>query len=465
MSTVSSLSSASVSSQISQVEARLQAPITNLNTEITTDKSNISAFGAISGAISTLSTSLAGIKDVASINSRNATSTATTVATASAAASAAAGTYDLSNITLAKTQEIYSAVVGSAAAKLSGGAGTLNFTLTGGKTESVAVGSGSLTLNGIAAAINTQAGGVQASVVGTSTGARLVLQSSATGSSQAFSVAGTGALAKFSYAPGSAGTTETLAQTASNAAFKVNGVPVTSTTNTLSSVVAGLTIKLAGSGEATITVSSAPTSLSTAVSSVATSLNAALSTIAKQIAYVPPSTNAASAAAAKSGPLLGNFTVTNLSNQLLTAVSAAAASGVSAKAIGLSVSSAGAVSFDTSAFSTAYAKDPGAVQALVSQIYTVLQSISTAAIGGAGSGTTASTTVKSTGSLGAQTSSLTSEISSINAQISQISKDNNAQLQILVQEYTAAENASSKAQISAAYLSIFNTSSSGNSSG
>jgi len=460
MSTVSGLGSSQVTAQLSQVESRQQAPITNLDNQITGDKAEISAWGNISGAISTLSNALAGISNLSTINNRTATSSTTTVATATAKSSAATGTYSLTNVTLAKTQEIYSNLLGSGAATLSGGAGSLTFTLHSGKTEKVTVGSGSLTLNGIAAAINKADGGVQASVLGTAAGARLVLQSSATGSSQAFTVTGTGALARFAYAPGSAGTTEIKSQTASNAAFSVNGIPVTSASNTVSSAITGLSIALVGSGASTINVSSSPSTLSGAVSSVASSLNAAIATIAKEIVYKPAVTGSASSTAT-AGPLLGNFTATNLSSQLLSAVSGAAASGLSANAIGLSVSSAGAVSFDSSKFATAYAKSPTAVQTLIGNLYKSLDSISTAAIGGSGSSTNANgTTTKSTGSIGAETASLNGVITSINTQITQITKENKAALSILLNQYTTAENASTAASITQSYLDIFTNTSS-----
>jgi flagellar hook-associated protein 2 len=241
-------------------------------------------------------------------------------------------------------------------------------------------------------------------------------------------------------------------------------VPVTSTSNTLASTITGLTINLTGSSSGTaattISVSSAPTALSGALSSVATSLNSAISSIAKEIKFVPPpKTGSASASAPKSGPLLGNFTATNLSNQLLTAVSGAAASGLSANAIGLKVSSAGAVSFDSATFASAYATNPTGVQALVADIYTALNNLTTAAIGGSANG------VKTTGSIGGQTDALNAQVTSINQQIAQITKGNNAQLSILIQEYTAAENAASRANITQAYLSVFSSSGSGSSKG
>jgi flagellar hook-associated protein 2 len=456
---VSSLGSSQISSEISTVEARLEKPITALQDQQTTDKAIISAWGVVSGSVSSLSTALAGIKDISTINNRSATSTLSTVATATAANTAAVGQYSLTGVTLAKTQEIYSAVLGSGSAKLGSGSGSLTITLKGGKTEQVQVGSGSLTLNGVAAAVNKLAGGVQASVIGTSTGARLVLQGSATGSSQAFSVQGTGALQKFDYS--SAGTggsgSFTRAQAAGNASFSINGVPVTSTTNTITTAVSGVTIALAGSGSTTLSVSSSPGGIANAVDSVATSLNAALSSIAKETAFTATSSTSStsSASSATAGPLLGNFTATDLTNQLLTSVSGAAASGVTSNTIGLSVSSTGSVSFNSATFAAAYAKNPTAVTTLINQIYKSLSTVTTGALGSSGTN----------GSINAQTTGLNDDVTSINSQIASITTSNNDQLQILVQEYTAAETASTSASITESYLSIFNSSTSGSSTG
>jgi len=465
---VSSLGSSQISSEIATVEARLEKPITVLQNQAETDKADITAWGAIQGAVSTLSGSLSGIQDVSSINVRSASTTVPSVATATASNTALAGQYDLTNIALAKTQEIYSSLQSSAAATV--GSGALTFTLKNGKTETVTVGSGSATLNGIAQAINKVAGGVQASVVGTSGGARLVLQGSATGSSQAFSVSGTGALAKFDYASGT-GTAGswTRAQSASNASFKINGVPVSTASNSVSSAVSGVAISLVGSGSTELTVGSAPGAIANVVATVATNLNAAVAAIAKQTAYVPPTSSAsASASAAKSGALLGNFTASDISSQLLSAVTSAVSSGVSSNAIGLTVGSTGAVSFNGATFATAYAANPTGVTALVAQIYKNLSTVSTNALGSASTSTssTSSATVNTTGdgankgSIAAQVLSLQNNITTLNSSATAISKSNAAQLKILEAEYTATEAAQTAAETTQAYLDIFTSTSS-----
>ncbi len=459
MSTVSSLSSSAINSEIATVEQRLEAPITNLQSEVTSDKALISAWGSISGAVSSLSQNLSSIEDLSTINSLGVTSSNTSVATATVNSSAATGTYNLTNISLAKGQEIYSALLGSPTSTLSGGAGSLAISLTDGKSETISLGSGSMTLNNVATAINKQAGGVKASVVNSANGSRLVLASSGSGSGTAFSVSGTGALAQFSYnstTPGS----EVLAQSAANATLTLNGIPITSATNNMGSAIAGLTISLAASGNASVSVSSSPAALSGNVSAVARSLNAALSAITTETKFAAPSSAASSSSSssAKSGPLLGNFSATNLKNEFMSAVSSLEASGVSANAIGLSITSSGAVSFNSTAFSSAYAKNPTGVESLVSQLYTSLSSITTNAIGSSNSTTTSSAAATSgtyTGFISAQTDSLNNSINTIEQQVTLLSQQGSATLKELSAEYTVAENISSSASITQAYLNVF----------
>ncbi|HTI00226.1 MAG TPA: flagellar filament capping protein FliD [Acidisoma sp.] len=446
--TVSSLSSAAVQSQIALYQSRLQAPITSLQTQITTDNAQISAWGSIKGNISSLSTALAKISDVASLATRTTSSTSSSTVTAAATNSAQVGTYSVTNVSLAKGQTIYSGIKSSGGASIGASAGSLTF-VQNGKTETISVGSGSLTLNGVAGAINKAKDGVAASIVNTAGGARLVLQSSATGSSQAFSVAGTGALATFDYNPSSgASGSWTAAQTARNATLKINGVPISNATNSLSSAVTGLSLTLASSGSSTVQVSQSNAALTSALTSVTASLNAAISGIQTQTKYVAASGSGSTATTAQAGPLLGNFTATNISYNLVNAVAGAAASGVTSNSIGLTVNSSGQVSFDSTKFSSAYASNPTGVQALLSKIYDSLNNTTSLALGGD----------NGSGNIGAQTTSLNSQVATINAQITQITKQNNSALSLLISQYTLAETQSTQAQITQAYLNIFLTS-------
>ncbi len=454
-STISSLSSADIQSQLTTDESRLNAPIAALNTQETTDKADITAFGAIKGKVSSLSSALAGINDLSTLTSRAATSTSSSVATATVSNSAAVGTYNLTDVTLATAQIIFSGVL-SSGTSVGTGAGSLTFAQNG-KTETVHVGSGSLTAAGIAKAINAADGGVEASVVNTQGGARLVLQSSATGSSRAFTVTGTGGLSRFSYSPSASGGSFTRTTKARDAALDINGVPVSHSTNTVSSAVSGLTITLAASSTTgtSIKVTNSPDGLTAAFSSVASTLNAAIASITTEIKFTPAttSTNGSGSTAATAGPLIGNFTATNLEAQLLTAVSGAQASGLSANSIGLTVSSAGTVSFNSTTFQSAFASKPTAVEKLVSDIYKTLKSVTTGALGSADN--------PAGGTISAQTTALNSDVTSITTQVAQITKNNNEALQILISEYSTAEATAQNAQITETFLGLItNTSSS-----
>ena len=455
MSSISSyLNSSAISSEISTVEKRLEAPITVMNDQITSDKALISAWGSISGAMSSLSGALSGIENISTITNRAVASSETSVATATVGNTALAGTYNLTNVALAKGQELYSGLISSTGGTLSGGAGDMVISLKSGKNETISLGSGSLTLSDLATAINKQAGGVQASIVGTSEGSRLVLNSSGTGSGAAFSVSGTGALKQFSYSSANSSTsTDVQAQTATNATLTLNGVPITSATNTLGSAVAGATISLTGAGNTVLTVSSAPTGVSTNLGSIVSSLNSAISAISGETKFASKKSSGSSTTSS-AGPLLGNYSASNLQSELMSAVSSLEASGLSASQVGLTISSSGKISFNNASFASVYAQNPSTVGNLVSKLYSSLKTIASGAIGAASASSSTSGT-KFAGFISAQTESLNNSINAIETQVTQTSKQASATLQSLSSEYTIAEDKASSASITNAYLSIF----------
>ncbi|HEY1858027.1 flagellar filament capping protein FliD [Acidocella sp.] len=467
-STISSLGSSQISSEITDYEDRLAEPVTQLDAQITTDKADISAWGTIQGTLSTLSTSLSGIADLSTINTRNASVGTSSVLSATAGSAAQTGTYSVDVKSLASVQEIYSsaAVAKTASAKLGSATGnsTLSFTIGSGskaKTETVTVGSGSMTLNGIASAINKMAGGVKAGVVTTATGAELTLQSSSTGASQAFSVSGTGSLAQFDYSNSTTGTTSPMmfsAQTAKNSSLTLNGVPIIRSSNNISSAMPGVSLTLTSKGSSTLNIGSSPTAITSAVGTVASDLNSALSTISKETFWAGSSTTTASASAssaAKSGGLAGNTTAESISNQLLSAVSGAAASGMTSNSIGLTVSSKGTVALDSTTFAAAYTQNPTAVQKLLGEIQTSLSTATKQALGSSTSTSSDSTATVGGGTIAAQTDSYTNTITSINTEISQMEKTDTVELNNLAAAYSTAESAATNASVTQMYLDIY----------
>ena len=173
--------------------------------------------------------------------------------------------------------------------------------------------------------------------------------------------------------------------------------------------------------------------------------------------------SSSASSAPKTGALAGNYTAESISNQLLSAVSGAAASGVTSNSIGLTVSSKGAVALNSTTFASAYAKNPTAVQNLLTQIYSSLSTTTKQALGSSTSTSGGTTASVGAGTIAAQTNSYQNTITSINTEITQMEKTDTVELNNLAAAYSTAESAATDASITSMYLNIFTSSSSSSS--
>jgi flagellar hook-associated protein 2 len=359
MATISGvLSSTQITSLIQQASAAYQAPANTLQAQEKPIETKISALGDVQSALSGLQSALSGLADVQSLSQR-AVKTSSDAVQANATNDAALGTYSLSNIHLAQAETLLSSGFASTSGAL--GAGSLSIKLGSGSAVTVTVASGQDNLNGIAAAINQSGAGVTATVVFDGTKYHLVLTADSTGTADAFTVSGSGGLAQFSYGTGASGLSESEA--AANASFSLNGISITSGSNTVTGVVAGLTLTLAASGAATVTVSQSSSDLTQAAQSVVTALSTALSTINQYSSFTQ---------ASGGGPLLGDVGVEILRADLLDAISGPAPAGLpvntqynSLSSIGFSVTSGGTVTLDASTLQNAAQTNYAAVAALL----------------------------------------------------------------------------------------------------
>ena len=230
----------------------------------------------------------------------------------------------------------------------------------GGSSVTVNIASGSSSLSGIAAAIDQSGVGVTASILFDGSKYHLLLSGAATGAANAFTVSGTGGLAGLSYHPGASGLA--LSQAATNASFSLNGVSVTSGSNAIAGLVPGLSLTLAGSGSATVSVAQSNAGLDGAAQGVVQALNAALTTINQQTAFSP---------ASGAGPLLGKIGLELLRTGILNALSApigfagGASQFTSLSSVGFGVTSSGTVTFDDAAFQSATKTNYTAVAGLL----------------------------------------------------------------------------------------------------
>jgi len=139
---------------------------------------------------------------------------------------------------LARAQTVYSGYVADAAAPIGQGSMTLS---VGGQDFSIAIDAAHDSLNGLATAINASGSSVTASVISDPSGSRLVLRGQ-TGSAKAFTLTTTdAALQAFAYGSGG---TMTLGQAAQDAKFTLDSVDYVRDSNTVSDVLAGVTLTL-----------------------------------------------------------------------------------------------------------------------------------------------------------------------------------------------------------------------------
>jgi flagellar hook-associated protein 2 len=273
-----------------------------------------------------------------------------------------------------------------------GDGGTITAEISGGLSvgtmtaQNVSVGDGSL--SSVVSGINEADAGVTATAlqVGTNQYALEVTSNStgtagaATVDTQAFAASSLGALQ-----------TTTAAQNALVSLGGSGGFQVTSATNTVTGLLPGLSVNLAqvSTTPVTITVSPDGSQVVSQVASLVSAANQILSSISTDTAY-DKSTNTA-------GPLNGQTSLTALAQRVLSIVgnavgsSGAGSDGTAGESAGLAITSSGTITFNQSAFETAYDKNPAAVQAMFTEGGTFSPSSSTyhgqVSVAGASDGT------------------------------------------------------------------------------
>jgi flagellar hook-associated protein 2 len=282
MASISSLgigSNLDLSTLLSNLETAESQPLVQLQQRQVSYTSKLSAYGQLQSALTTLQTAAKKLGDPAFFQGVKATAGTADVLSATAGATASAGTYSINVSQLAQAQSVVA--VGQANAKTAVGNGTLTIdfgTIAGGSydavsgkytgasftpdasrtAKSITIDSSNNTLEGIRDAVNAAKAGVTASIVndGSGTPNRLVLTSTETGkiSSMRIAVAGDAALSSL-LAHDPAGT-QNLQQTlqASNAELTVNGIAVTSATNTVKESIQGVTLNLLKVGTSSLGV-------------------------------------------------------------------------------------------------------------------------------------------------------------------------------------------------------------------
>ena len=374
------LSSSEITSLIQQSSAAFQLPVTALQNQEQPITTQITALGQVQSALSSLQSALGGLANVQNLSQRSVSSTSGVSATATNAA--AVGSYSLSGIHLATAETLESSGFTSTSGSL--GSGSITLQVGSGTATTLSIAAGQDTLGGIASTINSAGLNVTANVVFDGTKYHLMITSNSTGAANAFAVTGTGGLSGLSYNATSQNLTQVAS--ASNATFSLNGISITSGSNIIKNAIQGLTLTLASSGSATVSVSQDSSALTGAAQSVVSALNAALGTINKYASFSTTS---------GAGPLLGDVGLQILRTDLLNSVSAPITLGATVNspfnslgAIGFTVTSGGTVTLDTAKLQSSAQQNYQAVAALLGSAGLASNSsVSVNAVGSASIGT------------------------------------------------------------------------------
>jgi flagellar hook-associated protein 2 len=252
-----------VSAIISQLMAVESRPLTLLQEAKTDLNSQLSTFGKLQSYTSALRDASQKLASLSIWKQTVATSGDTSAIAVSTDSSAAISDYAISVQSLAKQQTLSSQPLAGV------NEGTLTIELgawtgsaeprtfapkSGASAVQITIGAGETSLAAVRDKINAAGAGVTASIVTDASGSRLALRSSTTGAENGFRItagetiddgsAATGLSALVYDATQVGASTMALNQSAANATATINGIGVSSATNTLTGVADGLTLTL-----------------------------------------------------------------------------------------------------------------------------------------------------------------------------------------------------------------------------
>ena len=355
--------------KLKETEEQQLTLIKNQQTRVT---SQISAYGILKSALTSLQTAAEKLANPATFGVTKATVTGDGF-TASTGSAAIPADYTVSVKSLATADSLKSAALGDRTAK-NGTGGVIKVTLADNTSVEVALGEDT-SLNGITRAINDNADvGLRASIVSDGNGnSYLMLTSKTTGTQGAISkieVAGNADLqAKLGYdaADPAASALTQINGGAKDAQVEINGVLVTSGSNTIDSAIDGVTLTLtsvpdAAAAPGRLKITADTTAIADAVKSFVSTYNTVRTQIAQLTAY--------DAGKEQSSVLTGDATVRTIQNTLAGALRVLAPGGdlSTLQDLGISTSTTskdGVLDIDTEVLTKALKDNPQDVARLV----------------------------------------------------------------------------------------------------
>ena len=413
-----------VAAERTPAETRLDARetnITNLSTSFTSLKATITDFEAAANKLALAS----------SFSQFTTSSSDATKATISATSSATLGSYQLSISSLASAQTLASGNFAATTDTI--GTGTLTIAIGtptySGSTYSsfsqtssvnITIDTSNNTLAGVRDAINSANAGVNASILKNGSNYQLFLVSESTGAANSMSISVSGdssgtdtdntGLSQLAFS--SAGSQLTQYAAGANASFSINGLSVSSASNTVTDVIDGVTLSLLGTTSSAITVD-VKTDTDTIVADVQAFVDKynAFASLYTDLTKYDATTETAGAL---QGDSIARSVMSQIRSELAGSVTGLTGSYTSLVDLGISIDTSGLMSFTQSTFKTAFAAAPTEVTGVFA---------STTVSGTAVEGVAEKLETLMEGFLVSTTGIFDSRISSLNTQLTAITDD------------------------------------------
>lgn len=400
MATVSSLgvgSGLDLNSLLTNLMTAEQQPLLDMQKKEASFQTRISSLGTLKGALSALQTTAIGFIPssnqslVEKFATFKAATTDTTIASATATTGAVSGNYSLEISALAQNQRLTSSAglntistggtlkieLGKQATTGTPPTTTTTYTADSTRELNITIANGA-TIESVRDAINAAAtdGRVSATIVNGTAGKQLVLTSGQTGLANVMKLSG---ITDLNFDPTYTSTSalsEAAAnggQAASDASFKIGGIAATSSTNSVTGVIDGVTLSLLKTNVGTpitMTVTrDSTTALTSAINGFVKAYNDAAASI-KSLGYYDANTK-------KAGTLQGDSTLRGAQNQIRNLLSTKAGGNSAFQTlsdIGISLQKDGTLSLDSTKLNAATTNDFAGVADLVSKVGTAFKS-------------------------------------------------------------------------------------------
>lgn len=347
MATITSLgvgSNLELGTLLTQLQTAESQPLVALEAKAKSYTSKLSAYGTLQSALGVLQTAAKKLSDPALFQTVTGTPSVSGILAASSTDPSSAGSYSINVSQLAQSQSAITAGQLNATTAIGSGKITIDFgTITGGTLDPatgkysgagfsrdatriakpITIDATNNTLGGIRDAINAADAGVTASIVndGSGTPNRLVLVSTQTGEASSMRISVDGDAALQNLLNNDPAGTQNLQQTAAaqNAKLTVNGIAITSASNSVKEAIQGSTLTLVGTGTTNLAMKANTASVTTAINDFVKAYNSLQTTAGSLTAYDADTKTGAA--------LMGDSTLRNLQTRIRQALTTPQAGG------------------------------------------------------------------------------------------------------------------------------------------